>query len=866
MQVVSLAPVPVASLAWRVGDGAWALGVVCKLTFQLNPGQAKLAKRHDPIYERDRFPDGDKQASLYAPSDLVPTRPLTDVTLVGSVYAPRGKPTSALDARVRIQSIDKSLHVEAAPGSRGKPFKSAPLGYEYAEPSANNPVGTSLDGGSYPHATRILANVDPTETNPGHTSPGFGPIPGHWSARRAHLTATYDDGDEPTFDEGSGPYTLPHGLDLSFFNAAPPDQQLPELLPNVEIVLDNLHPDHPELTTRLPNVAPQVFVERKGASRREEYDTRITALWIDTRRAIATITWHAQVHLDAADEPGRAWVAVAGPGTRLSLTQLTRLIGTLSRRPDDHATSAPEDEETTDETGGDLLGQTVSMKAKDRHRLQEALGKAPEVTKTSVLSSDHLLGEEDTERGRVVGGRKADASGRQAPKSSPDGPKSRPPERPASSPPRPSAPPPRPSAPPKPRTPPKKRRPPESGEPAKIDHLADVIDPSERTADGIPAATDDSPAWLAKGSREEGRSPSVPPPPPKRSRPGSAPPPAPGAPPFSSVAPPIPARRGTAITHPGLGPASAGSAAAAAWPTTHVVPNRDDRLADTSNLPGAETTEPDGDAIAPHDRKAKRDRIPDEVIELLWFDGDATKRLRKSWPELCDRLEFEPRDDRHDSSSDDPAEARRHHLHFGVLTEARTNQVSELRHALREAISASGRFTPPLVVLKGTLRFPFDAIETLRATAATVKPVSGDDKKLEEALQQVDELLQTPLVSGNTETVKNFTKHLRTLYQDSRRSLSIEYLDETVERMLLEQRRYQRRTLFGGPCIRALLATRKDDKGLPTYLPDDLADKLPMMTSFEARIVAEGHVRQDQYEAHPHALRVVTLGRLIRFD
>ena len=45
MQVVSLAPVPVASLAWRVGDGSWTLGVVCKLTFQLNPGQAKLAKR-----------------------------------------------------------------------------------------------------------------------------------------------------------------------------------------------------------------------------------------------------------------------------------------------------------------------------------------------------------------------------------------------------------------------------------------------------------------------------------------------------------------------------------------------------------------------------------------------------------------------------------------------------------------------------------------------------------------------------------------------------------------------------------------------------------------------------------------------------
>ncbi|MEQ9320323.1 MAG: DUF2169 domain-containing protein, partial [Polyangiaceae bacterium] len=652
------------------------------------------------------------------------------------------------------------------------------------------------------------------------------------------------------------------GFDVTFFNAAPPDQQLPELLPNVELTLDNLHPDHAELTTRLPNVAPQVFVERKGASRREEYETRITALWIDTRRAIATLTWHAQVHLDAADEPGRAWVAVAGPGTRLSMAQLTRLIGSLSRRQDGGPISTPEDEETTDDTGDDLLGQTVSMKASDRHRLEKALSRAPEVTKTSVLSSDHLMGDEDTERGKAAADGKA-SNGKGGANGQP--PKSSPPADPKSSPPRPSAPPPRPNTPPKPRTPPKKRRLPESAEPAKIDHLADVIDPSERTADGIQAI-DDSPAWLAKGSGDEPRSASRPPPPPKRSRPASAPPP-PGGAPYSTGIPPIPVRRGAAITHPGLGPGSPGAAASSAWPTTHVVPNRDDRLADTSNLPGADRgNEAPGDAVAPHDLKAKRDRVPDEVVELLWFDADATKRLRNSWPKLCDELEFAPRDDRHDSSSDDPAEARRHHLHFGVLTEARTNQVSELRHALREAISTTGRFTPPLVVLEGVLRFPFDPIEALRATAATVKPVSGDDKKLQEALEQVDELLQTPLLSGNTDTVGNFTKHLRTLYQESRRSLSIDYLDETVERMLLEQRRYQKRTLFGGPCIRALLGSRKDDKGLPTYLPESLADKLPMMTSFSTRIIGEGHVRQDQYEAQPHALRVITLGRVIRFD
>jgi hypothetical protein len=839
MQVVSLAPVPVASLAWRVGEGSWSLAVICKLTFQLTPGEARLAKRHDPIYERERFPDDDRGASLYAPSDLVPSRPLTDVTVVGSVFAPRSQPTSSLTARLKVQTIDKSLLVEVAPTPRGKPFKSAPLGYEYAEPSPTNPVGCSLEDGSFPHSTRATPVVDPSATNPGHTSPGFGPIASHWSARKDHL-----EGELPDFQEGSGPYELASGFDMKVFNAAPPDQQLPELAANCEIHLENLHPDHAMLQTRLPNVAPQVFVERRGATRREEYETRISGLWIDTRRSVATVTWHAQVALDRPDEPGRVWVAVAGPGTRLSLSQLSRLIGSLSGSQDGAPISSPEDEATTDESSGhDVMGRTVSIKAKDRHKLRRALeGNSDEVTKTSVLSKDHMLGDEDTER--------AKAKSASAAKGADEPPKAT-------------------SQPPKPGKPPKRKAsPPSNGQQPKKDHLADVIEPAERTADGIMApAKDEAPAWLAPGSR---RSPSVPPPPPKRNRTASSPPSAPPASPVSSgiasnAAAPVPAQRGPAITHPGLGPTPGSVAASSPWPTTHVVPNRDDRLADTSSLPGAEEL---ASGIAPHDRKAKarKERIPDEVVELLWFDEESTKRLRKRWPKLCDELEFAPRDDRHDSTSDDPARARRHHLHFGVLTEAPTSDVSRIRHDLRDAISEGGRFTPPLIVLRGTLRFPFDPVEVLRATAATVKPISGEDKKLTEALAQVDELLETPLISGNMETITNFTKHLRKLYQESRRSLSIEYLDETVERMLLEQRRYQKRTLFGGPCIRALLTSGSDDKGIPTYLPEDLADALPMMTSFNARLVAEGHVRQDQYEAHAHALRVITLGRIIRLD
>src|SRR5688572_6318904 len=96
MQVVSLAPVPVASLKWRMGEGAWTLSVVCKLSLSLEQGEAEIAKRHDPIYDEDKFPDDDDTASLYAPCDLVPARKLVDVMVVGNAYAPRGGSVKSL--------------------------------------------------------------------------------------------------------------------------------------------------------------------------------------------------------------------------------------------------------------------------------------------------------------------------------------------------------------------------------------------------------------------------------------------------------------------------------------------------------------------------------------------------------------------------------------------------------------------------------------------------------------------------------------------------------------------------------------------------------------------------------------------------
>jgi hypothetical protein len=270
-------------------------------------------------------------------------------------------------------------------------------------------------------------------------------------------------------------------------------------------------------------------------------------------------------------------------------------------------------------------------------------------------------------------------------------------------------------------------------------------------------------------------------------------------------------------------------------------------------------------APAPQSAPIAARSIPaEEIIDLLWFDPEAVPRVRARWPSIIDLLEFEPLDPRHDLPVDDPAGSRDRHHVFGVLTRAEPIDARGVAREMLEAIGERGRFTPPLVVVGGELRFPFDEIETLKTAAAAAKPLAKDDKKLTELLEMVNELLDTPLLTGSPSAVESLLRDLTSAVQQTRRALPVKYLDAHVERVLLEKRRYQRRTVFGGPCIRALLG--QGSGALPVYLPDALAERLPLMTQLKVRMVAEVCPSQDQYESHPHALRVVALGRVMAWE
>ena len=112
------------------------------------------------------------------------------------------------------------------------------------------------------------------------------------------------------------------------------------------------------------------------------------------------------------------------------------------------------------------------------------------------------------------------------------------------------------------------------------------------------------------------------------------------------------------------------------------------------------------------------------------------------------------------------------------------------------------------------------------------------------------------------------TARLKEAFGAQSRALPANYVETNVERILLEQRCFQKRTLLGSARLRAAFVPRgrrgagRQGPGIPTYLPEHLEKALPMFQRFRAAILAEAHSQQDQFETHPTALGVLALGRV----
>jgi hypothetical protein len=839
MDVVSASPLPVASLLWQPQPSAWALTVVCRATFALCPGESVLAADQEHPNELDDHWDDDPNRSLRAAGDLVPMKTRADVTLVGHAFAPGRVPVRSLVAHIIVGELSKSVEVVAdrffdQDGALhdGAPFTRMPLVYERAAGGVGtvNPVGVS--GVSNRYGRIALPNLQPpgivVSSLDDYIAPvGFGPLAPSWPSRRERLGRAATSGTPPDLRR-----PLPDDLDPQYFNHAPRDQQVQLLREKERLVLENLHPEHPRFVTDLPGLRPRAFVERQGRS--QPVPLRCDTLWIDTDRSLCTLSWRAQIPLQHPEEEGRVVVSLDTPGqSGKELSQLGRL---QLRAPDSTVdTWVPSDRAAAPAADKVLPFAQTTPAPPSPQRLEERPNVSaglPFVSPTTAM--------------------------RPPPVAPPMAPPVAPPMAPPVAPP--MAPPPvapamaPPVAPPMtqivapPMAPPLLPSQPPEGSPSPRTSLWSISD----TGAGKAAAL--TVGQLAAQPPPLPSKPTIPP----VARPSTPPPlPAKAAAPSAGGSTSVPARE------------------ALASQTSEARPE----ASPAERTPRAATGDAAADpARAPAKPEGKR------AFQLVFFEPEGVPRVRRkpAFQPILAALEDRPIDPELDDPAlaRDPAPVEDRRDVFEVLARGEPADEAGLDDALERAVRSDGKFVPPFLLIAGELRFLFDDVAALRATISLATPLSAGDEALKLALADARDLLTTPELLGPSGLADHFTTRIQEAFRKARRQVAPTYLEDQVERALLEKRLYQRREVFGASHLRAMLvmgntlapaaATISNPKAppepprpWPIYLPQGVLPKLPMFSRFTARLLVTAHFQEDQFEPHPNALRALALARVV---
>ena len=216
VHLVACSRFPVAGITWRWSTGPWMLTVVCRGTFVLQQDRVVPAAIQDAPVNGDRGYPAGAGAGLYAPSDLVPMKPLVDVLVVGPPGPQAGSIGRASFAKIAVGEIEKRVELSTA-DARG----------------ILNPIYRGLGP---------VARTAPSQRGTGAFQP------------------------DAKADDWQG-RVLPADFNPAVFGVAPRDQRLRTLRDDEPITLENLHPQYPQFRTRPPGFRPVATVEAGGAHR-----------------------------------------------------------------------------------------------------------------------------------------------------------------------------------------------------------------------------------------------------------------------------------------------------------------------------------------------------------------------------------------------------------------------------------------------------------------------------------------------------------------------------------------------------------------------------------------------------------------------
>ncbi|APR77400.1 D-alanyl-D-alanine carboxypeptidase [Minicystis rosea] len=834
VEVKADGPLAVSSLTWRDASGRLFCTLVAKVGHELAPGLCPLLPEPIPIQHEDGHWENDPQKSVHVPSDLAPFKAAAEIVVVGSAFAPVGPPQQSVIARVIAGSVDKSVVAWAPRFQRPDgSIEELPrqmrfsLRYERAAggPETDNPAGIDTSRIDTRGRRQVPELLPPNFElkRPGDFVPtiGLGPIAAAWRPRMGYL------GDQDAeWLRGSREIAQPAGFPPRFFQAAPMDQWLDRpLVANERIVLEGLHASIPRLVTSLSGIEPWAVVGVTSEPLRMQADL----LFIDTDRALATLTFRAQVPLD--ESGGRLRVVILGVpmGAPPPADAVRRARSVTVGAPAPNASpvdTQPWHETTRVEDAGPRKPAVLPFPAGGAPAKPAAMFQT-----STALARPPLASQPD---GALPFAPPPRAS-------FPDGslPFAAPPSR-ASSPdlglPFPSTPPPA-FTPPLSQPP---QLPPRASQPPQMTPAPPPLVP--------PPSLLSTPASV----------PPLPPPPPMvpaamiAETPVFVPPVA-----TKSALPPVPAdarepQRGALIRPLTALRSDAGTPSA----TTPATPAN-------AALGGLQSA---SDAAAAREREAKTASAPRErteprspprraVVDLLAFDPPIAPRLRalqrfaSIWPR--------PRAQSIDDARRDPPDRDRETV-LRVLCFGRPEGAHEIRRALADGLDDAD-LDPPLALVSGELKLIFDETETLRVTVAVAQPVAGGDKKVLAAIALAQEALGTT-IGPRPDAALSLARQI----ESATASLSLppRYVAAEVERALLEGRKLKRRTLRGAARVRADLVLR-DGEALPIYLPDTISGSLPLLPAFPILGVCEVRPREDGAEAHAEALFATALGRVL---
>lgn len=293
-------------------SGRELLVVVVKGTFRIpvEPGaRLQLAQEQVPLVSSDEFYGEPGRSAPRYEIDFAPRKQRCDVLLNGHAYAPGGRPIERLTVGLGIGDWSKSFSVVGdrawflSGGARATSptvFTQMPISYDYAFGGTDphheapafpaNPSGRGfhkylvqewLEGSPLPNTEEIGTETKHPE---GPYRPmSFGAIGRHWEPRYRHA-GTYDE----HWLQDIAPF-LPADFDEQYFQAAPPDQQLPIPVGEQRVVLLNLAPAA-RTDFILPHFeAPIHIFPRNGG--REDLKACLDTVLIEPDIERVTLTW-----------------------------------------------------------------------------------------------------------------------------------------------------------------------------------------------------------------------------------------------------------------------------------------------------------------------------------------------------------------------------------------------------------------------------------------------------------------------------------------------------------------------------------------------------------------------------------------------